>query len=176
MGNRHQAVKSDTPVNKALGRTYTGKFLRLILPGKELQKARHTSQNLHLAAPSPDAVPLAICCGGCICMWEACEGVSRCVGKPCNCLWRRLYTTGIALGKMASFMQSTVYQILHWYLNLDECWTVLSVWLLALSKVKTETWKALDIAREVFSQRFSHSPSDTSPHLWGKSELPWLPF
>lgn len=87
-----------------------------------------------------------------------------------NRLWRRLYTTGIALSKMASFTQSTVYQILHWYLHLDEPWTVLSVWLLALSKVKTETWKALGVAQEVFPQCFSCSLSDTSPHLWEENQ------
>lgn len=175
MGNHHQTVKSNTPSNKTLGELVLGSFWDLVTREGAAERQAHLPERTLSCTRSRCYAFSCLHLGGCI--WFACERrvrvVSRCVGKLHNRLWRRLYTTGIALGKMASFTQSTVYhQSLHWHLHLDECWTVLSVWLLALSKVKTDTWKALGVAREVFPQRFSRSPSDPSPHLWEENQSP----
>lgn len=129
MGNHHQTVKSNTPSNKTLGELVLGSFWDLVTREGAAERQAHLPERTLSCTRSRCYAFSCLHLGGCI--WFACERrvrvVSRCVGKLHNRLWRRLYTTGIALGKMTSFTQSTVYHQsslvlkLGWMLDSSKC-------------------------------------------------------
>lgn len=90
MGNRHQTVKSNTPINKTLGGLVLGSFWDHVIRKGAADRQAHLPERMLSCTQSRYCAFSCLHLGGCICMWEACEGGEQVIISEGDCIPRGL--------------------------------------------------------------------------------------